>query len=99
MHATSLENMKKALDCYVGADFFKAKRCKVDNGKVLEGTIDQESSGCNNRSALGGKERYAIEISTIGFDQSHVHILSRFLPKYSGGQVIKIIEYKRQAGI
>ena len=37
----------------------------------------------------GFKERYAIEIHTIGFDQNHVHLLLRFLPKYSGRQVIK----------
>ena len=40
----------------------------------------------------GFKERYAIEPSTIGFDQNHVHILCRFLPKYSGGQVIRTIK-------
>jgi putative transposase len=40
----------------------------------------------------GFKERYAIEISEIGFDQNHVHLLCRFLPKYSGGQVIKLIK-------
>ena len=38
------------------------------------------------------KERYAIEISNIGFDQNHVHILTQFLPKYSGGQVIKLLK-------
>jgi len=40
----------------------------------------------------GIKERYAIEISEIGFDQNHVHVLCRFLPKYSGGQVIRVIK-------
>ena len=40
----------------------------------------------------GLKERYAIEISTVGFDQNHMHILCRFLPKYSGGQVVKVIK-------
>ena len=34
------------------------------------------------------KERYSIEITTVGFDQNHVHIICQFLPKYSGGQVI-----------
>src|SRR4030066_403906 len=38
------------------------------------------------------KEKYAIEIYNIGFDQNHVHILTQFLPKYSGGQVIKLIK-------
>ncbi|MDO8553148.1 MAG: IS200/IS605 family transposase [bacterium] len=40
----------------------------------------------------GFKERYAIDIHEIGFDQNHVHLLCRFLPKYSGGQVIKLIK-------
>ena len=38
------------------------------------------------------KERYALEVTTIGFDQNHIHILCRFLPKYSGGQVIRLIK-------
>ena len=38
------------------------------------------------------KERYAIEVSHVGFDKNHVHILCKFLPKYSGGQVIKLIK-------
>jgi len=42
--------------------------------------------------AEGIKERYAIEVSHVGFDKNHVHILCRFLPKYSGGQVIRLIK-------
>ena len=40
----------------------------------------------------GFKERYAIEINHIGFDKNHVHLLLRFLPKFSGGQVIRLIK-------
>ena len=40
----------------------------------------------------GFKERYAIEVSHIGFDKDHVHYLCKFLPKYSGGQVIRLIK-------
>lgn len=40
----------------------------------------------------GFKERYAIEVSHVGFDRNHVHILLKFLPKYSGGQVIRLIK-------
>ena len=40
----------------------------------------------------GFKERFAIEIYKIGFDQNHVHLLCQFLPKYSGGQVIGLIK-------
>ena len=36
----------------------------------------------------GFKERFAIDIHEIGFDENHVHILCQFLPKYSGGRVI-----------
>ena len=38
------------------------------------------------------KERYDLEIQTLGYDQNHLHILCRFLPKYSGGQVVKLIK-------
>ena len=38
------------------------------------------------------KERYDLEIQTVGYDKNHMHILCRFLPKYSGGQVIKLIK-------
>jgi putative transposase len=40
----------------------------------------------------GITERYAIEVSHIGFDKNHVHFLCKFLPKYSGGQVIRLIK-------
>lgn len=43
-------------------------------------------------SMKGFKERYAIEVSQVGFDKNHVHLLVRFLPKYSGGQVIRLIK-------
>ena len=38
------------------------------------------------------KERYAIEVQSVGFDRNHIHILCKFLPKYSGGQVIRLIK-------
>ena len=38
------------------------------------------------------KQRYDTDISEIGFDKNHLHILCQFLPKYSGGQVIKLIK-------
>jgi len=40
----------------------------------------------------GFKERYAIAVNQVGFDQDHVHLLLRFLPKYSGGLVIRLIK-------
>ena len=40
----------------------------------------------------GLKERYAIDVANVGFDQDHVHLLAQFLPIYSGGQVIKVIK-------
>lgn len=40
----------------------------------------------------GFKERYAIEISHVGFDKNHVHLLVKFLPKYPGGQVVRLIK-------
>jgi len=40
----------------------------------------------------GLKERYAIEPSTIGFNQNHIRILCKDLPKYSGGQILSTIK-------
>ncbi len=40
----------------------------------------------------GFKERFAINIHNIGFDENHIHILCQFLPVYSGGQVIRLIK-------
>ena len=50
--------------------------------KVL---LDEKVQQVIVETLKGFKERYAIEPSTVGFDQNHVHILCRFLPKYSGG--------------
>ena len=45
------------------------------------------------KDVLGGfKERFAINIHDIGFDQNHVHILCQFLPKYAAGNVIRHIK-------
>ena len=42
---------------------------------------------------MGGfKDRYEIEVHTVGFDKNHVHVLCRFLPKYSGGQVVRLMK-------
>ena len=40
----------------------------------------------------GFSERYYIDVHTVGYDKNHVHLLCRFLPKYSGGQVIRLIK-------
>ncbi len=38
------------------------------------------------------KDRYCIAITQIGFDGDHVHFYVRFLPKYDGGQVIRLMK-------
>ncbi len=58
--------------------------------KVL---IDEEVEQIMRETWKGFKERYAIDIYTIGFDDNHVHLLCQFLPKYSAGQVIKWIKH------
>ena len=45
------------------------------------------------------KERFAIDIHEVGFDQNHVHLLCRFLPKYSGGDVTGLIKRKTASQI
>ena len=60
--------------------------------KYRKALIDKKTEKVILESISGIKERYAIEVSHVGFDQNHVHLLTRFLPKYSGGQVIKLIK-------
>jgi len=60
--------------------------------KYRKALLDKEVQEVIVETIKGFKERYAIEPSTIGFDQNHIHVLCRFLPKYSGGQVIRIIK-------
>ena len=40
----------------------------------------------------GFKHRYNLDIQQIGFDQDHVHFYLQALPKYSGGQIIRLIK-------
>jgi len=48
--------------------------------KYREALLDKKVQGAIIEALGGFKERYAIEISTIGFDQNHVHILSVVRP-------------------
>ena len=57
--------------------------------KVL---LDEQVQKVIRESLQGIKERYAVEISHYGFDQNHLHILTQFLPTYSGGQVIRLVK-------
>ena len=54
--------------------------------------IDKEVEEVILKTLKGFKERFAITISTVGFDGDHMHLVCQFLPKYSGGQVIKGIK-------
>ena len=47
----------------------------------------------------GFKERYTLEVWHVGFDKNHAHFLCRFLPEYSGGQVIRLIRSITARGI
>ena len=60
--------------------------------KYRKALLDERVQQVIVETLKGFKERYAIEPSTIGFDRDHIHILCRFLPKYTGGQVIRTIK-------
>ena len=60
--------------------------------KYRRDIFEEEEEEYMNEIMSGFKERYHIDIQTVGYDGNHVHILCRFLPKYSGGQVIRIIK-------
>jgi len=60
--------------------------------KYRKALMNEETERVILETMEGIRERYAIEVSHVGFDKNHVHVLCRFLPKYSGGQVIRLIK-------
>lgn len=70
-------------ECYYHIQLTIKYRRKVLTKEVEQTILD---------TAKGLNERYNIEISHIGFDKDHIHLMTRFLPVYSGSQVIKIIK-------
>ena len=60
--------------------------------KYRKSVLDTQVQNVILETLKGFKERFAIEIHEIGFDQNHVHLLCQFLPKYSAGQVIGLIK-------
>jgi len=69
-------------ECYYHIQLTIKYRKSLFNEKMEEVILE---------SMAGFEERYAVEVTHIGFDQNHVHFLLRFLLKYSGGQVIRLI--------
>lgn len=60
--------------------------------KYRKSLLDERVQHVITETMKGFKERYDVDIQTIGYDQNHLHILCRFLPKYSGGDVIRLIK-------
>lgn len=60
--------------------------------KYRKSLFSKRTEGVILEVMKGFKERYAIEVSHVGFDKNHVHFLCKFLPKYSGVQVIRLIK-------
>ena len=42
--------------------------------------------------SLGMEMRYSMKFETIGFDEDHVHIMVRSLPRYSPSQLFRLIK-------
>ena len=60
--------------------------------KYRRSVLTPEIEQTIKEACSGFRYRYYIDIKQIGFDQDHVHLFARFLPKYSGGQVIRLIK-------
>ncbi len=60
--------------------------------KYRKTIIDTEVEQVILDTLKGFKERFAIAIHEVGFDGNHMHLMCQFLPKYSGGQVIRLIK-------
>ena len=70
-------------ECYYHIQLTIKYRRKVLT-KEVEETIQSTLKGIN--------QRYDIEISHIGYDEDHIHMMVQHLPSYSSSQVIKIIK-------
>jgi len=60
--------------------------------KYRKALLDERVKRTIQETLKGFRERYAVEVQQIGFNKDHVHILCRFLPKYSGGEVIRLVK-------
>ena len=60
--------------------------------KYRKGIIDRQTEKIILEELKDFKNRFAIEIYTVGFDLNHMHLLCQFLPKYSAGQVIRLVK-------
>jgi len=67
--------------------------------KYLKALVNEKTEKIIIETTKGLKERYATEVSHIGFDKNHVHFLCKFLPKYSRRQVIRVIKSITAQGI
>lgn len=60
--------------------------------KYRKALLNPKIESVLKESMQGFKEQYAIEIHSIEVDRNHIHVLCRFLPKYSEDQVIRLIK-------
>ena len=60
--------------------------------KYRKALLNEKTEKVIIETTKGFKERYAMEVTHIGFDKNHVHFLCKFLPKYSGGQIIRLLK-------
>ena len=60
--------------------------------KYRKALLDKEVEEIIRNRLASFKEKFAINVYKIGFDRDHIHVLCQFLPKYSGGAVIKWIK-------
>ena len=60
--------------------------------KYRKSLFNEKTESIILETTKGFKERYDLDISHVGFDKNHIHFLCRFLPKYSGGQVVRLFK-------
>ena len=58
--------------------------------KYRKGLVNEKTERIIFELTIRFKEKYAVKVSHVSFDKKRVHILCKFLPNYSGGQVIKL---------
>jgi len=60
--------------------------------KYRKALLDRAVEQCFLEVCRGIQERYEIVFEQVGFDRDHVHVLCSAAPRYSPGQVIRVIK-------
>jgi putative transposase len=60
--------------------------------KYRKALLDQRAVSCLRSTLIQIQDRYELTIEQCGDDKDHIHLLVSFHPKYSIGQIVRILK-------